>query len=169
MSILRSKDRTQGFTLIELLVVVAIIAILAFVVITNLNSARQKARDAKITQDMSEVDKALALVNANSQVTSSFNGTDTSAGTKFNSIITILQGSTYNYIPANASVAHPLSTATPARNYEYAGLVTGVSLSYRLCAQLEKPSDATKPWQIDENGSVYTSATDLCGAQPAAQ
>lgn len=51
----------KGFTLIELLVVIGIIGILASVIIVSTNSARNKAKDAKVKQSLLEFEKLLAL------------------------------------------------------------------------------------------------------------
>lgn len=57
---LKMKTR-RGFTLIELLVVIAIIGILSSVVVTSLNSARKKARDARRVDDIKQIQLALDL------------------------------------------------------------------------------------------------------------
>jgi len=53
--------KNRGFTLIELLVVIAIIGLLSTVIMTSLNSARRKARDARRKIDMKQIQQALDL------------------------------------------------------------------------------------------------------------
>lgn len=55
------KSHTKGFTLIELLVVVAIIGILSSVVLTSLNGARAKGRDAQRITNLKQIQNALEL------------------------------------------------------------------------------------------------------------
>jgi len=53
--------KNKGFTLIELLVVIAIIGVLSSIVLTSLNSARNKGSDAAIKADMSGLRSAAEL------------------------------------------------------------------------------------------------------------
>jgi len=56
-----NNTKQTGFTLIELLVVIAIIGILATTVMTSLNTARFKARDARRLSDVHQIQLALQM------------------------------------------------------------------------------------------------------------
>ena len=51
----------KGFTLIELLVVIAIIGLMSSIVLASLSSARNKARDVAIKQDLKQMAILMAL------------------------------------------------------------------------------------------------------------
>ncbi|MFZ3011511.1 MAG: type II secretion system protein [Minisyncoccia bacterium] len=58
---MNGQSKAKGFTLIELLVVVAIISLLSSVVFASLNSAREKARDARRISDLHQIQVALEM------------------------------------------------------------------------------------------------------------
>ncbi len=53
--------KSKGFTLIELLIVIAIIGLLSSIVLSSLNTARIKSRDARRIQDLTQIRTALEL------------------------------------------------------------------------------------------------------------
>ncbi len=102
------NQRQKAFTLIELLVVIAIIGILSSVVLTNLNSSRQKARDVKRVTDIKSIQLALALYfevrsKYPGNITSFGNPSDDLAPTYIAVIPTPPTGGAYIYVPLNAS------------------------------------------------------------------
>ncbi len=56
---MQKRIRASGFTLIELLVVISIIGLLSSIVLTSVNSARAKARDARRIADLNQIRTAL--------------------------------------------------------------------------------------------------------------
>lgn len=56
---MRIAPARAGFTLVELLVVISIIGLLSSIVLTSVNSARAKARDARRIADLDQIRTAL--------------------------------------------------------------------------------------------------------------
>ena len=141
------KHSSKGFTLIELLVVIAIIGILSSVVLASLNSARQKARDARRISDIKQIQLALELY------------ADSNGGaypTATTSLVT-------TYMPA-----WPVAPAG-AGGYTYAALGSGASCtSYHLGVTLEQAthtslssdSDAAASETVCTGGGTNFAGTD---------
>ena len=78
--------KNNGFTLIELLVVISIISLLSSVVLSSLNSARAKARDAKRVSDLLQLRTALYLyMNDNGGNLPTSYGSSAASGNNWNS------------------------------------------------------------------------------------
>jgi len=62
------NNKNKGFSLIELLVVMFIIGILTSVLLPNLMSARQRAKDAQRIEDMNSIKNALRMYYNDNQI-----------------------------------------------------------------------------------------------------
>ena len=119
----------KGFTLIELLVVVSLIGVLSTLVIANLNSARERARDTQRKSDLKNIQTALRLYYNDQGVFPTKTVVDALWGNSW----TGSGGSVYmNLVPKD-----PLS---PASTYEYVYTYTDPD-NYILKACLENKSD----------------------------
>lgn len=142
-------NKKQGFTLIELLVVIAIIGILSSVVLASLNSARQKARDAKRISDVKQLQLALELYF------------DSNGG--YPSAITTATLVTPGYI---ATIPKPPAGVAGETEYRYAGLNAGC-VSYHIGAVLEDDGHTVLNSDIDAAaGTAGTLCPDGAGSLP---
>lgn len=144
--------KKQGFTLIELLVIVAIIALLSTVVLASLSNTRQKANDAMIKSDVSQIINVANLIYheegtftrlcdsvTSLDITSAGGGSTNYQGqlAGLQSDITLRQGGTLN-LNCNVSVSRYCIDvdlkATNAGRYciDYTGLITATGES-SLC------------------------------------
>ena len=116
---LKNQSRKKGFTLIELLVVVAIVSLLSSIILSSLNTARAKARDARRLSDMHQMQVALDLYYSSFGVYPSSDGAGCggwdSSGTPVGSPSFITALSSNNLLP-NLS---DLITNDTCGNYAY--------------------------------------------------
>lgn len=174
MMLTKLRNSKRGFTLIELLVVIAIIGILSAVVLASLQTARQKARDAKRISDVGQIQLALELyydANTNYPPTAlaacdadaDFGGTNCVASS------TLVSS---GYLP---KIPQPGNQVTWTE-YAYFG-VTGTAspftpcyagatcTSYVMAARLER-TDNTQVLSNDADSVVTLAADDFNGANP---
>ena len=92
-------NKQKGFTIIELIVVIAIIAILASIVLVNVTQYINKAKDAAIKSDMSNISVGMGACGAASS--GSFSGCDANTSyvqANLKTDITSNQGGTFTPI-----------------------------------------------------------------------
>lgn len=130
------KPKTmKGFTLIELLIVVAIIGILATLIITNLISVRQRARDAERKSDLRQIQSALELYRADNGSYPLSGASNSLSSCPSNSSLTNQSGTT---VYMQKIPCEPLGTTFyNSGNYYYNSLGT----TYTLIACLENIND----------------------------
>jgi type II secretion system protein G len=105
--------RKIGFTLIELLVVISIIAILAAVIVVNVNSARKKGRDTRRKADLTQVSAAIQLYYADNHA---YPGTSTAT---FATIAAPTTGSLVTGKYLTAGIQNPYPTGYTTNQYYY--------------------------------------------------
>jgi len=149
------KKMQSGFTLIELLVVIAIIGILAALVLVALGNARDKANDAKVKSDVSQL-RTLAEVLYDSSGASY-----AAVTTCFNSTV-----STVN-CAGDANLANSVTTLRADVVSASGGSVAAGSTASGFCVSAGLKTDTTKFACMDSTG-VYKQSTAACGAAATA-
>ncbi|MDO8552393.1 MAG: type II secretion system protein [bacterium] len=152
------KTRQKGFTLIELLVVIAIIGILSSVVLSSLNTARAKGRDARRISDVKQLQLALELYYD-------------STGSYPAAISTANLAGYISVIPDDPSVTGTCTLGTEASCYKYAALQgqSGTCTNYHLGATLEVGSNSVfdTDADADSSGTKCTGSNDnFVGTDP---
>lgn len=153
----------KGFTLIELLVVISIIGLLSSIVLTSVNSARAKARDARRIADFKQIQTALELFYDSQGRYPQSPGHATWSGHWAYFSECLERGTNCGFAVSNYQSVIPKVPQDPLRKTSdpfandttyYPGHPTGCSdgQSYRLAVTLETNHDALKG---DLDGSYY--------------
>lgn len=139
----------KGFTLIELLVVIAIVSLLSSVVLSSLNSAREKSRDARRYSDLAQIRSALELYrndNGAYPVTANWRGECSSfGGYTADSVIPGLVPTYIKELPSDPSMTNPNLNCYVYRSVPANSGVDYKLLDYNVVAMSNPPMALVDP------------------------
>ncbi len=166
------KGHNSGFTLIELLVVIAIIGLLSSVVLASLASARNRAADGSIRQNLSQVMRG-ASIYYDTYGSYAPGASFTDASDVAAACASLAGGTNDNFLTPNASIASAVQIITSIRaagNASNGGglaratcrITDGPTSAYAISVPLK--TDAALHWCVDSTGVSKIRNSALSGA-----
>ena len=143
---IKNNNMKKGFTLIELLVVIAIIGVLAAIVMVSMSGATDKAKDARMQGDLSQVKSLAELINVDENSYASTCNTTSGLG-----------ASGTNYATSLAAIATDITQLTGTVSC-YAD-----ATHYCISVTLLTPTAAADNFCIDSGGHAVATATACTG------
>jgi prepilin-type N-terminal cleavage/methylation domain-containing protein len=145
----------KGFTLIELLVVIAIIGILSSIVLVSLGGARERARDARIQVEISQVRTIAELISS-----------------EYNSYVNLCTTTAAGAHHLNESAPYPYGEQLTAIKNDISDQLTGgltlnnlycYATTTKYCVSVDLNAKGDAGWQcISSKGQSMTRATNTC-------
>lgn len=151
------KKFKKGFTLIELLVVVAIIGILAGLVIVSVASARRKANNAKVKNDIAQVMNAAEL-----HLSSSSGGVFSGAAANVTTAAPLTgpsgtAGHVQSFLDDSLTQIMKVAPVHPVSSSNYTWEVNGTNNAYIICGALVGEPAASDVW-VGQDGATFVAA-----------
>lgn len=149
------QSNQRGFTLIELLVVIAIIGMLSSVVLSSLNSAREKSRDARRLADLKQLQTALELI---------FD--DTSPPEYPDALSSLSSGDYVSSVPTDPRTGSEYYYDNLTSSDGTCAIASGACTKYVLGANLENSSHSSLSADIDGTVGSVTCTDPVYCVQP---